>query len=315
MLIIHSFEQLPDTLKNAVVAVGNFDGVHRGHMAVMGEAGRVARANQLPWLVMTFEPHPRELFKPGGPAYRLTPFPTKARIIEGLGVDGLIVPTFDRAFSQLSAKNFIDQVLVKGLAAGHVVSGYDFAFGNDRQGNCELLLSVGRDAGFDFTAVSAVREATGEVYSSTRAREAVKSGDMRTAASILTRPYEITGEVISGDQRGRTIGAPTANIAIGEHIRPAYGVYAILAAIDNGKDQAANWIHGVANIGLRPTVDGEHELLEAHLFNFAEDIYGKSLRIKLIDHIRNERKFDGLEALKLQIKEDIEKAKELLANI
>lgn len=315
MHIIHSFEQLPDSLRNAVVAVGNFDGVHRGHLAVIGEAGRMARAHGVPWLVMTFEPHPRDLFKPDAPPYRLTPFAAKARIIKGLGVDALIVPTFDRTFSQLSAEHFIEQVLVKGLTAGHVVSGYDFAFGNDRKGNCELLLSVGRVAGFDFTAVSAVREAAGEVYSSTRAREAIQSGDMRLAAAILTRPFEIGGSVIPGDQRGRTIGVPTANIDMSDHIRPAYGVYAILAAIDYGDDQPSDWIPGVANIGLRPTVDGATELLEAHLFDFEGDLYGKTLRIKLIERIRDEKKFAGLDSLKGQIQDDIQKAQELLANI
>lgn len=314
MQIIKQFDQLPEDLRGGVIAVGNFDGVHRGHMAVVGEAGRIARANQLPWLVMTFEPHPRELFKPGGPAYRITPFPAKARIIGGLGVDGLVVPTFDRAFSMLSANEFIKTVLVDGVRARHVVSGYDFSFGHDRQGSCGLLLGKGREYGFDFTAVSAVNDAGGEIYSSTRARALISKGDMHGAATLLARPYEIAGTVITGDQLGRTIGVPTANVEIGDYIRPAYGVYAVLTTPVNSDGKSPHWMPGVANIGNRPTVDGTRELLEVHLFNQNVDLYGKVLRVKLLDYLRPELKFDGLDALKSQIANDIKKAKVLLAN-
>ena len=316
MEIVYDYTNCPKQLRGAAVAVGNFDGMHRGHLAVVGEAGRIARANKLPWLAMTFEPHPRELFRPNGPSYRLTPFHSKVRMIEALGVDGLIVPKFDRAFSRLSAQDFIDRILVEGVGARHVISGYDFFFGRDRRGNCELLLKSGRTAGFDFTVVSAVREngGEGEVYSSSRARKAIAAGDMRAAAGILSRPYEISGTVVPGDRRGRTIGVPTANIDMSEFMRPRYGVYAVLAATVEETADGPRWMPGVANVGNRPTVDGGREFLEAHLFDGEADLYGKELRVKFIAFIRPETRFDGMDALKRRISEDIKKAKELLAN-
>lgn len=315
MKVFRHFDALPDDLLGSAVAIGNFDGVHRGHQAVIGEAGRIARADNLPWAVLTFEPHPRSVFNPSGEAFRLTPFRAKAKLIEGLGVDALIVQHFDNEFSQKPAETFVEEVLVNSLKARHVISGYDFMFGKGRKGDCDLLLHMGKDYGYDFTAVSAQVDEGGEQYSSTRVRNALMAGNVKAATKLLSRPYEILGVVEHGDKRGRTIGFPTANIAIEEQIKPRHGVYAIRACFDNrdGADEA--WLPGVANFGSRPTVGGDNVLLETNLFDFDEDIYGQHMRVQLIDFIRPEQKFDSLEALKKQIEADSQKAREILSII
>jgi len=309
MKLFRHFENLPEDVRGASVAIGNFDGVHLGHRAVIGEAGRIARDQGIGWAVLSFEPHPRSLFAPDGEPFRLTPLRIKARHIEELGVDTLIVLHFDEEFTRLSADDFIMKVLVEGLGARHVVSGYDFVFGHKRAGNCELLLHKGEEEGFDFTCVSAVDD--GEtVYSSTRVRDCLKAGDPRAAAALLGRDFEIEGRVEHGDARGHTIGFPTANLHLGEYLRPAKGVYAVRAGIDEGV--ATQWIDGVANFGNRPTFDNKDAIFEAHLFDFNGDLYGRHLRIALIDFLRPEKKFDGLDDLKAQIALDCDQARRIL---
>ncbi len=310
MHVFRHFENLPDEVRGASVAVGNFDGVHLGHQAVIGEAGRVARDQGIPWAVLSFEPHPRSLFTTDQEPFRLTPFRIKARHVEALGVDNMIVLHFDHEFAGLSADDFVKKVLVKGLGARHVVSGYDFVFGHKRAGNCELLLHKGKEEGFDFTCVSAVDD--GEtIYSSTRVRRYLKVGDPRGAANLLGRPFEIEGRVEHGDARGRTIGFPTANLHLGEYLRPASGVYAVRAGIDEGAD--TRWLEGVANFGNRPTFDKKDTIFEVHLFDFDGDLYGRHLRIALVDFLREEKKFDGLDDLKAQIALDSNNARQILA--
>ncbi len=310
MHVFRHFENLPDEVRGASVAVGNFDGVHLGHQAVIGEAGRVARDQGIPWAVLSFEPHPRSLFTTDQEPFRLTPFRIKARHVEALGVDNMIVLHFDHEFAGLSADDFVKKVLVKGLGARHVVSGYDFVFGHKRAGNCELLLHKGKEEGFDFTCVSAVDD--GEtIYSSTRVRRCLKAGDPRGAANLLGRPFEIEGRVEHGDARGRTIGFPTANLHLGEYLRPALGVYAVRAGIDEGAD--TRWLEGVANFGNRPTFDKNDTIFEVHLFDFDGDLYGRHLRIALVDFLREEKKFDGLDDLKAQIALDSNNARQILA--
>jgi riboflavin kinase / FMN adenylyltransferase len=311
MHVFRHFENLPDEVRGASVAVGNFDGVHLGHRAVIGEAGRIAHDQNIPWAVLSFEPHPRSLFTPDQAPYRLTPFRIKARHIEELGVDNLIVLHFDQELASLSADDFIMKVLVEGLVARHVVSGYDFVFGHRRAGNCELLLHKGQEQGFDFTCVSAVDD--GEtVYSSTGVRNCLKAGDPRGAAALLGRPFEIEGRVEHGDARGRTIGFPTANLHMGEYLHPAHGVYAVRAGIDEGT--STKWMEGVANFGSRPTFDNKDTIFEAHLFDFDGDLYGRHLRIALVDFLREEKKFDGPDDLKAQIAIDSDMARRILAS-
>ena len=314
MRIFRHLGDLPASLRGAAVAIGNFDGVHLGHRAVIAEAGQNAHAHGRPWAVLTFEPHPRNLFRPDDPPFRLTLLRAKARLVAEMGVDFMAALRFDRAFSSLSADEFIRRILVDGFRASHVVAGYDFVFGKGRGGNCELLLKAGRTLGFDVTAVHAVRDKAGEVLSSSRARDALRRGDMAQAAAILGHAPEIEGRVMQGDKRGRTIGFPTANIALRDHLRPAGGVYAVRVAIegDTGADGKPVWRGGVANIGRRPTFGGTIEVLEVFLFDFAGDLYGRRLRVRLIEHLRRERAFDGIDSLRAQIAEDSLRARRIL---
>jgi len=311
MRIFRHYSDLPEDARGCVVAIGNFDGIHKGHQAVISEAGFLSCALNKPLAVMTFEPHPDGLFNPDCEPFRLTTMRGKTHLIEALSVDELLIQHFDFEFAALSAEKFVDEVIVKGLGASHVVSGYDFRFGQKRTGNCETLLSLGNQKGFGFTAVPKVVDENGEVYSSTRVRDCLRAGDVRAAADILGRSFELEGRVEHGDARGRQLGFPTANIHLHDYLRPKRGVYAIRAGVDLGQD--TKWIDGVANFGRRPTFHAEDDvILEAHLFGFEGDLYGKHLRIELVDRIRDERKFDGLEALKAQIVEDCEIAREIL---
>ena len=310
MRIYRHYDALPADARGAAVAIGNFDGVHPGHQTVIHEAGLIAGDMCRPWAVLTFEPHPRAFFTPGSEPFRLTPFRSKARRIAELGADLLIVQRFDKAFSSLPAEDFVNTVLVDGLGAGHVVSGYDFVFGHKRGGNCELLLAMGAKKGFGFTAVNAQTDSSGEAYSSTRVRERLGDADPRGAAAILGRDFEIEGRVERGEARGKSIGFPTANIPLGAYLRPALGVYAVRAAIE--QENGEIWLDGVANIGVRPTFGGDGVVLEVFLFDFDDDLYGKRLRVRLVDFLRPEKKFDGVDDLKAQIAQDSAKAQKIL---
>ena len=309
MRVFRHFEALPAAVRGAAVAVGNFDGVHLGHRAVIDEAGVIAKDAGRPWAVLTFEPHPRRLFDPKAPPFRLTPFHAKARAIQALGVDVLVVQRFNRAFSMLTAESFVSDVLARGIGASHVVAGYDFVFGNKRKGDCRLLLAMGKRLGFGFTAVNAVQDPSGQVYSSTRVRESLAAGDPKGAQAVLGRPFEIEGRVIQGDKRGRAIGFPTANLRLGQYLRPATGVYAVKVAIGGGEE----WRDGGANLGNRPTFAGQDVLLETFLFDFSGDLYGRRLRVRLVDYLRPEKKFDGIAELKAQIAADTARARQILA--
>tara|TARA_B100000949_G_scaffold32542_1_gene25993 strand:+ start:59 stop:994 length:936 start_codon:yes stop_codon:yes gene_type:complete len=310
MRIYRHYDALPADARGAAVAIGNFDGIHPGHQTVIHEAGLIAGDMCRPWAVLTFEPHPRAFFTPGSEPFRLTPFRSKARRIAELGADLLIVQRFDKAFSSLPAEDFVNTVLVDGLGAGHVVSGYDFVFGHKRGGNCELLLAMGAKKGFGFTAVNAQTDSSGEAYSSTRVRERLGDADPRGAAAILGRDFEIEGRVARGEARGKSIGFPTANIPLGAYLRPALGVYAVRAAIE--QENGEIWLDGVANIGVRPTFGGDGVVLEVFLFDFDDDLYGKRLRVRLVDFLRPEKKFDGVDDLKAQIAQDSAKAQKIL---
>ena len=312
MRIFRHFDALPAASRGAAVAIGNFDGVHLGHRAAIDEAGRIAETAGTSWAVLTFEPHPRSVFTPDTAPFRLTPFRDKTRHIEALGVDTLVVLRFDTAFSRVSAEAFVKKVLVQGLGARHVVSGYDFVFGHGRKGDAELLVHMGRDQGFGFTCVQPRSDEAGVVYSSTRLRECLTDGDPGGAARILGRHFEIEGRVEHGDERGRAIGFPTANLRLGEYMRPVNGVYAVRAGLD-GKG-GTRWLDGVANLGRRPTFAGTDVILEVHLFDFDDDLYRRRMRVALVQYLRPEKKFDGIEQLKAQIAEDGEQARRILAS-
>ncbi len=302
MRLFRHFSPFPDDARGAVMALGNFDGVHRGHQAVISRSAAVARAEHRPHGVVTFEPHPRALFRPDDPPFRLTPLRVKTHQLEALGVKLMVSLHFDAGFAERSAESFVTEVLHQGLGVGHVVTGYDFVFGKGRSGDAELLRKIGGELGFGVTIVPPVASEAGAVFSATRIRELLVARQPKDAAALLGRPWEIDGRVEKGDQRGRTIGFPTANIALGDYLRPAAGVYAVRAGIERGS--SIEWHDAVANIGTRPTVNGTDLRLEVHLFDFDGDLYGLHLRVALIDWIRAERKFSGLDELKAQIARD-----------
>jgi riboflavin kinase/FMN adenylyltransferase len=310
MRIVRSHRDVPSAAAGGVLALGNFDGVHPGHQRVIGETRRIAGSLGAPAGVMTFDPHPRRFLKPDDRKFELTPVASKVRQIEALGVDVLFLMHFDRDFASIPAESFVAEVLAGGVKARHVVVGYDYVFGKGRGGDTALLRRVGAAHGIGVTVVEAVTSAGGDVYSSTTIRNHLREGRPAEAARLLGRPWEIEGTVLHGDERGRQIGFPTANVDPGEYVTPALGVYAIWAGIvQNG---ATDWHKGVVNIGRRPTFAGQGITVEAHLFDYAGDLYGRTLRIALVDHIRPEMKFDGIEAIRRQIAADCARARAIL---
>jgi riboflavin kinase/FMN adenylyltransferase len=299
--------------KGRVVALGNFDGVHLGHQAVITQAGLLASAMGAVFCVMTFEPHPRRVFQPDLPPFRLTPFRVKTRLIEEMGADLCLMQHFDREFASQTAEAFVTDLLVGHLGVKGVVVGHDYVFGKDRQGNPDFLRDKGRDYGFQVVEVAAVAAPDGEVYSSTAVRTHLTSGRPAEAAKLLGRVWEVDGRVEHGDARGRTIGFPTANLSIADYLRPASGVYAVRAALEDGGP--VQWLPGVANFGRRPTFGKTEDLLEVHLLDFSGDLYGRHMRVQLVDFIRPERKFAGIDELKAQIVVDAECARGKLEGV
>lgn len=305
---------LPPDSKGSVVAIGNFDGVHLGHQVVIREAAAVAHELGVPLTVLSFEPHPRAVFRPDDPPFRLTPFRIRARQLEALGIDIHVCLHFDRDFARHTADWFAETVLAGGLGARHVAIGYDFCFGHNRQGNAETLLGYGRRHGFGVTVVTQASDEHGGVYSSSRIRQLLTEGKPREAAALLGRPWEIEGRVEHGDKRGRTLDFPTANVMLADYLRPAYGVYAVRAAIDDASTGGGRtWHDGVANLGIRPMWQTDEPVLESYLFDFSGDLYGRHLRVRLVDYLRGEMKFDSVDALVSQMRRDCDDARAALA--
>jgi riboflavin kinase / FMN adenylyltransferase len=311
--IFRHIEELSGQFDNCVVALGNFDGFHRGHQAVIGEAGRFAREKSVPLAIFTTEPHPRSFFAPGADNFRLTPFRARARLLEAFGVDVLFVPQFDAELAATSAEDFVGRILVGALGAGRVVVGYDYRFGKGRRGDVGLLKDLRAKHDYELTIIDPVafgiEGVAGEVYSSSLVREALLRGEARRAAALLGHWWSIDGRIVRGDERGRTIGFATANIELHETIIPRHGVYAVRLSLEGFEDTI---LDGVANIGKRPTFDKQDELLEVHLFDFDRDIYDVHASVELVGFIRGEEKFDGIEALKAQIKADCTTARQIL---
>jgi len=304
--VFDDWQALPAEWTGGVIALGNFDGVHKGHQALIARAKAQARALDAPLVALTFEPHPRRYFVPDTGPFRLTLPPAKVRLLGEHGVQAVLAQRFDPGFAAISAEAFVDNVLLQGMGARHVVCGYDFTFGARRSGNVERLREMAAERAFGVTVLDPVMH-EGEIYSSTRIREALRAGWASEASELLGHHWEIEGAVEQGDQRGRTIGFPTANVALGEHLRPRFGVYAVRALVDG------RWRDGVANLGRRPTVGKLQENFEVHLFDFAGDLYGQVLRVAIVDFIRPEMKFSGLDALKAQIANDCQAARGILA--
>ncbi len=297
---------VPPHLAGGIVALGNFDGFHLGHQAVVGRAVARARAEGRPALVATFDPHPVRYFRPDTPPFRLTTLDQRQRLFAAAGVDAMVVFHFDGDLADLSAEAFVAARLRANLHAAGIVTGEDFTFGKGKRGTVALLAAAGPAHGFTAETVGAVT-LDGEPVSSTRIRESLRAGDPRAAARLLTRPFAIEGVVQHGDKVGRTIGYPTANIDMGKYLRPAYGIYAVTGRLPDGRV-----LKGAANLGVRPTFDPPKELLEPHFFDFSGDLYGQSIEVAMVEYLRPEAKFEGLDALMAQMALDCARARAML---
>jgi riboflavin kinase/FMN adenylyltransferase len=314
MKIFRHYNDIPDAYRGAVVALGNFDGVHLGHQALIGHARKHAEERGAPLGVIAFEPHPQEFFRPQAESFRLTPFRAKARLIADLGADAMFALAFDADMAKKSAQDFVMDVLMNGLGIGCVVVGEDFQFGKGRAGNVTVLSYMGEMEGFGVEVFDAVTVADGEKISSTRIREALKAARPDEAAKLLGHWWSVEARVEHGDARGRTIGFPTANMRLDHCLKPAFGVYAVRATIFED-DRPVATRDGVANFGIRPMFETPTPLLETWLFDFDGDLYGKHLSVELIAYLRPEAKLDGLDALKAQIAKDAADAKIALAAV
>ena len=295
-------------IKPSAAVIGNFDGVHRGHLEVLKNAKVFSSKSNLPLSVLTFDPHPREFFSKEKTNFLLQTVLDKAEVLSKNNIDYLINLKFDDLLSELSPEQFVEKVLSESLSLKHIFVGKDFKFGKDRAGDINSLKSFGLKFRIGLSSIK-LKNQDGTSISSTKIRNNLKKGKIKEANELLGRPYMISGLVIEGDKRGRQIGFPTANISLGNLIRPAFGVYAVLIeGIEN------KVLRGIANIGRRPTVNDRGVLLEVNIFDFNEDIYGKKIFISLIDFIRDEKKFDGIENLKKQIVMDVKLSKSIFGN-
>lgn len=305
MRLLRSSASFPPALRGAVAAIGNFDGVHLGHRALIDAVHAEADKSARPRAVMTFEPHPRRFFVPSSPPFRLDALETKARIFGDLGVNAVLAMPFDATLAAQSPRDFVDHILARDLGLSHVVVGYDFTFGKARSGNTDLLRELGAEHGIGVTVVTP--QGDGEVFSSSRVRRLLEAGEQAEANRILGRPWEIVGVVEHGDKRGRELGYPTANVALSDFQVPKFGIYAVRCVIDGE-------VHdGVASLGIRPTFDQTDVKLEVYLFDFSGDLYGRAMRVEFHAFLRPELKYEGPEPLKRQIAADVDAAKAVMA--
>ena len=297
---------MPQSLRGAVIALGNFDGFHKGHQAVAGAALAWARAEGRPAIIATFDPHPVRFFAPDAPPFRLTTLDQRQELFGAAGADAMLVFEFDAALAATTAQSFVVDLLAGQLGAAGVVTGEDFTFGKGRGGNVTVLAELGAKCGLAARAVGPVSD-EGEAVSSSRIRDALHAGDCATATHLLTRPFAIRGEVRHGAKLGRTIGYPTANLELGSYLRPRYGIYAVTGTLPGGEV-----LRGAANLGIRPSFEPPIELLEAYFFDYSGDLYGQTIEIALHHYLRGEEKFETLEALTAQMERDCASARELL---
>ena len=310
-LRLSNLMELPEDYHGGVIAIGNFDGVHRGHQAVLQEALNFAKDKGKPAIVYTYEPTQRSLFKPLKPVYRLTPYPEKAEIFKLMGFDAVVEQKFDAEFANLSAEDFIHTIIQKGFSATAIVTGSDFHFGKKRSGNPDYLKKAGEKSGFDVIQVSPFCDENGMIISSSRIREFLSVGNVEEAAKLLGYRYTVTSEVIHGAELGRTLGFPTANMALPVTTKLAFGIYAVRFRRENGE-----LYNGVASFGRRPTVEGNGvPLLETYLFSFNDNLYEEIAAVSFYSYLREEIKFDGLESLIDQMNRDREKARKTLETV
>jgi riboflavin kinase/FMN adenylyltransferase len=302
MIRLDHRDPIPEELRGAIIALGNFDGFHLGHQAVVGGALAWARSESRPCIVATFDPHPMRHFQPQAEPFRLTTLDQRQDLFAAAGADAMLVFHFDSAMASQSAADWADGMISRHLGAAGIVTGEDFTFGKARGGNPALL----RARGIEARTVGAVHDAEGPI-SSSRIRMALKAGDCATATRLLTRPFAVRGTVQHGDKLGRTIGFPTANLDLGSYLRPRYGIYAVTGLLPGGKV-----VNGAANLGIRPTFDPPKELLEPYFFDFEGDLYGQEVEVAFHHFLRGEAKFDSLEALTAQMELDCLEARALL---
>lgn len=298
---------IPDDLRGSIVALGNFDGFHLGHQAVVGRAVARAFHERRPAIVATFDPHPVSFFKPDVAPFRLTTLDQRERLFAQAGADAMLVFEFNDKLRETSADEFVSWLLAGKIGAAGVVTGDDFSFGKGRSGNVETLKTLGGHSGIIAETVAPVL-IDGERVSSGTVRDALAAGDIGHATHLLSRDFTIEGVVQRGDSRGRELGYPTANLQLGDYQRPRYGIYAVRVTLEDRSEHP-----GVASLGTRPTFEPPQELLEAHLFDFDGDLYGQKIEVALHAWIREERKFDGVDALKAAMREDDAAARKLLA--
>ena len=303
---LDSREEAPERLRGAILALGNFDGFHLGHQAVVGAAMAWAKAQSRPAIVATFDPHPVRHFVPDAAPFRLTTLDQREELFAAAGAEAMLVFHFDGDLAGTTAADFVAKLLGERIGAGGVVTGEDFTFGKARGGNIAVLREVGGQCGIGVRTVGPVLD-HGEAVSSSRIREALQQGDCAEAARLMTRPFAIRGVVEHGDKIGRTLGYPTANLPLGSYLRPRYGIYAVTGKLPDGRV-----LRGAANLGVRPTFDPPKELLEPYFFDFAEDLYGQEIEVAFHHFIRPEAKFDSLDALKVQMEADCDEARRLL---
>jgi len=300
--------------RRPVVAIGNFDGVHRGHQAVIELARETAQSLKCPLGVITFEPHPRSVFNPHSPVFRLSPLPLKGRLLAGLGCDFTAPLAFTRALAAIEAERFVKEILVDRFAVAHIVAGYDFHFGHGRKGNLELLTELGRRWNFGVSEVEQVTGGDGIApFSSSAIRAALRHGDVAEAARGLGYWWTVIGTVIEGDRRGRSIGFPTANIVLDEGSEPHDGIYAV--RVRRLDVEGSQNLDGAAYVGIRPTFDTERRFLEIHLLDFSGDLYGAELMVEFVGFIRHDQRFASIEALTTQMTADCASIRQLLADL
>lgn len=306
MKLFQDIKNISQDAQNAVIAIGNFDGVHRGHQIILQKAKSIADDLGKPFGVLTFAPHPRRLFRPDDPPFRLTPFDVKIDRLRASGLDFVCSLGFDWDFASQSADGFIEEIVRNGLNPAHIIVGYDFCFGQLRKGKPEDFQA----AGFETTIIQEIAEA-GEKLSSSAVRQVLRTGDIKAANTILGWEWEMRGEIIKGDQRGRELGYPTANVKLGETVHPAYGIYATFVQIE-GEDI---WRPSATNIGIRPMFEVPVAQVESFIFDFDEEIYGKTLRVRPVKRLRGEAKFDSLDDLIAQMDKDCGQAKKILGEV
>ena len=302
---------LPSELRGGVVAIGNFDGVHRGHQAVLDRARDEAERRHVPALVLTFAPHPRTVFRPDVPLFLITPPPMKARLVAELGFDAIVEQAFTREFASQSAEQFVADILERNLGISHAVTGFDFHFGKDRRGGPAFLMASGERHGFGVSLVDPFRDEGAEIVSSSRIRSLLGEGDVAEAAGLLGYRYSVAETIVRGKQLGRTLGYPTANMVLPETTQLRHGIYAVRLSRADGS------LHdGVASFGRRPTVDVDGApLLETFVFDFSGDLYGETCTVSFFGFLRGEEKFEGLDALVAQMRHDEAEARALLAGV